>query len=104
MGCLFFDSLFLKNQRSNRIYTSAFYDLTADCNQRTFYSNNNFAQDRVSGFTIKQVQDIIKGSESWGEIKGKLRSQHPCICKQKLTLSYATFFLIKFVNSFIIES
>lgn len=35
------------------------------------------AQDRVSGFTIKQVQDIIKGSQSWGEVKGKLRSQYP---------------------------
>ena len=37
----------------------------------------NMAQDRVSGFTIKQVQDIIKGSQSWGEVKGKLRSQYP---------------------------
>lgn len=62
----------------NNFYTSVFYDLTDNFNQRQeYYWLPNMAQDRVSGFTIKQVQDIIKGSQSWGEVKGKLRSQYP---------------------------
>lgn len=61
----------------NNFYTSAFYDLTDDFNQRALYFNNTVPLDRVSGFTIKQAQDIIKGSQSWGEVKEKLRSQYP---------------------------
>ncbi|WP_158730181.1 MULTISPECIES: hypothetical protein [unclassified Flavobacterium] len=60
----------------DNFYTPAFYDLTDNINQRVFYGNNNLPLDRVSGFTIKQVQDIIIGSQSWGEVKGKLRSQY----------------------------
>ena len=31
----------------------------------------------MKDFTIKQIQDIIKDSQSWGEVKGKLGSQYP---------------------------
>lgn len=61
----------------NNFYTSVFYDLTDNFNQRAVYFNNTVPLDRVSGFTIKQVQDVIRGSQSWGEVKGKLRSQYP---------------------------
>ncbi len=67
-----------KADEVNNFYTSAFYDLTDNFNQKEeYYWISNLPQDRVSGFTIKQVQDIIKGSQSWGEVKGKLRSQYP---------------------------
>ncbi len=78
------DFLFLGNEQatpltfedvSTTYYTPAFYDLTDQINQRFFYGAAMPA-DNVEGFTIKQVQDIIKDSKSWGEVKEKFASQY----------------------------
>ena len=60
---------------TNTFYTSACFDLTDNVNQRSIFGST-MPNDNVQGFTIKQVQDIIKDSESWGEVKEKFVTQY----------------------------
>jgi hypothetical protein len=58
-------------------YTPALFDLIDNVNQRVFYTNNNYPQDNVFGFTIKEIQDIVQYSYSWDEFKNRCKSKHP---------------------------
>lgn len=62
----------------SNFYTPAFFDLTDNVNQRVFFNNDlTRPQDAISGFTILQIQNIVKDSNSWGEVKIKLSTQYP---------------------------
>lgn len=49
--------------------------LLNNVNQTKYRSD--YPQDNVTGFTIKEVQDIVQLSNSWGEIKDKCKAKHP---------------------------
>lgn len=65
------------NLDKKNYYTPALFDLIDTVNQRFFYNNNLYPQDNVTGFTIKEVQDIVQFSNSWGELKDKCKAKHP---------------------------
>lgn len=56
-------------------YTPALFDLIDTINQRNY--DPTYPQDNVTGFTIKEVQDIVQLSNSWGELKDKCKAKHP---------------------------
>lgn len=60
-------------------YTPALFDLIDNVNQRIVYYNYDYPrpQDNVTGFTIKEVQDIVQLSNSWGELKDRAKAKHP---------------------------
>ena len=58
---------------STTYYTPAYFDLTDNYNQNQYQGMPN---DFVTGFTIKQVQDVVKDSKSWSEVKEKFEQQY----------------------------
>ncbi|MCF6213957.1 MAG: hypothetical protein L3J45_08030 [Flavobacteriaceae bacterium] len=63
-------------------YTSAGYDLIDNINQRTdIYKTYSYAgsypQDRVSGYTIKQIENSLKNTKSWTEWRDNIKKQNP---------------------------
>lgn len=60
---------------SQPFYTSAGYDLIDIFNQRAYGSS--YPQDRVSGYTIKQIENSLKNTNSWGEWKEHIKQQNP---------------------------
>lgn len=53
-------------------YTSAGYDMIDNVNQRSAYGNA-YPQDRVSGYTIKQLETALKGAKSWSEWRDNIK-------------------------------
>ena len=56
-------------------YTSAGYDLIDNFNQRTYGSA--YPQDRVSGYSIKQIENSLRNTNSWNEWKEHIKQQNP---------------------------
>lgn len=65
-----------------RIYTSLVVDLMDDHNQREFFATlgpdrgDPYPQDRVSGYSIAQIENSLDGASSWNEWRDKLKSEH----------------------------
>jgi hypothetical protein len=57
-------------------YTSLGYDLIDNFNQRSIYGTL-YPQDRVTGYTIKQVEASLKNTNSWAEWKENVKKQNP---------------------------
>ena len=60
-------------------YTSLGYDLIDDINQRTDITptySGLYPQDRVSGYTIKQIENSLRNTNSWGEWKEHIKQQN----------------------------
>jgi len=51
-------------------------DLIDNFNQRSAYGSL-YPQDRVSGYTIKQIENSLKNTNSWGEWKEHIKQQNP---------------------------
>lgn len=66
---------------SQPFYTSLGYDLIDTINQRTDkdYGNGSvlYPIDRVNGYTIKQIENSLKNTNSWGEWKEHIKQQNP---------------------------
>jgi hypothetical protein len=65
---------------SQPFYTSLGYDLIDTINQRidiTPTYSGLYPQDRVSGYTIKQIENSLKNTNSWGEWKEHVKEQNP---------------------------
>ena len=65
---------------SQPFYTSVGYDLIDNINQsKDIYKNyiGAYPQDRVSGYTIKQIENSLKNTNSWGEWKEHIKQQNP---------------------------
>ncbi|MCG8384287.1 MAG: hypothetical protein MJA30_02000 [Cytophagales bacterium] len=60
------------------IYTSIVVDLMDTENQRntTGKGSTNIPLDRVSGYTIRQIEQSLKGARSWKKWRDNLRDQH----------------------------
>ena len=56
-------------------YTSAGYDLIDNFNQRSTYGSL-YPQDRVYGYNIKQIENSLKNTNSWGEWKQNIKKQN----------------------------
>ena len=59
----------------NNFYTSVGYDLIDNVNQRN--RGAYYPKDRVSGYTIKQIENSLKNTNSWGEWKEHIKQQNP---------------------------
>ncbi|WP_168796308.1 hypothetical protein [Flagellimonas onchidii] len=57
----------------NNYYTSCGYDMTDTDNQRSIYGAD-YPNDRVSGYSIRQLENALKGSDVWGEWKDRVKS------------------------------
>ena len=72
------------NARDNDlIYTSIVVDMIDNCNQRdacnrfsTANNTNQFPQDRVSGYTIRQVEQGLRGARSWNAWRNNMRDRY----------------------------
>lgn len=66
------------------IYTSLVIDLTDDCNQRItacssefpFRSGSFYPNDRVSEYTLQQIEQALRGSGSWNAWRNNIRNMH----------------------------
>ena len=73
-----------RNGRTDRgnndhwIYTSAGIDMIDVENQRANTKNNPlYTQDRVSGYTINQLERAMVNATSWNEWKENIKSKYP---------------------------
>ena len=65
MLIIFMKTIFkIKTIQANREFTSIVIDMMDNENQRVLNSNNNLPQDRVSGYTILQIQQGLRGVKS----------------------------------------
>lgn len=66
----------LQNQsiESEKYYTSAGYDMIDNYNQRNLSSF--YPIDRVSGYTINQLEDALKNTNSWDEWKRNIKNNY----------------------------
>ena len=52
------------------------YNLIDNFNQRSVYGSL-YPQDRVSGYTIKQIENSLRNTNSWNEWKEHIKEQYP---------------------------
>lgn len=69
------------NDNRGQFYTTVFWDMTDTFNQRRDFGANysNLPLDNVSGFTMPQLEDALKGAEYWTEYRNNVLSQNPGI-------------------------
>ena len=60
---------------STTYYTPAYFDLTDNVDQNRLFTG--VPVDKTANFTIKQIEDAVKNSSSWGEVKQKIVAQNP---------------------------
>ncbi|HEX8577381.1 MAG TPA: hypothetical protein VF677_13890 [Flavobacterium sp.] len=70
-----FENLQLQTIGAERHYTSVGYDLMDNLNQREFYNNYNLPVDRVSGYTIQQLENALIGARSWWQWRDNLKNR-----------------------------
>jgi hypothetical protein len=59
----------------NNFYTSAGFDMIDNINQRNVYGSA-YPLDRVSGYTVKQLEDGLRGAKSWTEWRNNIKARH----------------------------
>ena len=59
---------------SCNFYTSAGYDMIDNINQRSVYGSA-FPLDRVRGYTVKQLEDGLRGAKSWTEWRNNIKAR-----------------------------
>jgi hypothetical protein len=74
------DGFFYRNMQRKTInsenhYTSGGYDLIDNFNQRDSYGFE-YPIDRVSGYTIKQLQDALIGAKHWNDWKVNIKNKY----------------------------
>ncbi len=60
---------------ANNHYTSGIYDMTDNFNQRRF--GNEFPNDRVEGFTIKELENALPNSAYWNAYRDRIKTMYP---------------------------
>ncbi|MFV0379083.1 MAG: hypothetical protein ACK5JD_17470 [Mangrovibacterium sp.] len=65
---------FLKTT-ANRFYTSAGFDMIDVINQRSLYGAD-YPIDRVSGYTVVQLENGLKGAKSWNEWRDNIKARN----------------------------
>lgn len=56
----------------NNYYITCGYDMIDTDNQRTIYGIG-YPIDRVSGYSINQLENALRGSDDWGEWKDRIK-------------------------------
>ena len=59
----------------NNSYTSGGYDMIDTVNQRNLYGSS-YPIDRVSGYTIKQLENALVGAKSWWQWRDNIKSKY----------------------------
>jgi hypothetical protein len=70
-------SLTSTNGSYQRKYTPIFIDLIDNYNQRVQLGDNSLPDDNVSGYTIRQLEDILVGSRTLTELRNKVFNTYP---------------------------
>jgi len=87
------NGLHLRNRQNQTIdydnhYTSAGWDMIDNINQRTHPDFGNgsiqFPIDRVSGYTIKQLEDALRGARSWWQWRDNIKNRYNNSTEQHL--------------------
>lgn len=84
----------LQNQRilPNIHYTSAGWDMMDNTNQRTTPNFNSLLpQDRVSGYTITQLQSALIGARSWNQWRDNIKNKYYNSTEQHLDELFANW-------------
>jgi hypothetical protein len=66
---------FITSSGRNNSYTSAGYDMVDTDNQRALYGSS-YPMDRVSGYSIKQLEDALKGAKSWWAWRDNIKNKY----------------------------
>jgi len=61
---------------TNDLYTTIGYDLIDDYDQREEERDIDFPRDKVTGFTIKQVENSLKGTNSWDKWRENVKKEN----------------------------
>lgn len=69
----------IEGSLNDRHYTSAVWDMVDNFNQRTDFGRtyNNRPQDRVSGFTMPQLERALRGARYWNGYRNNIINQNP---------------------------
>jgi hypothetical protein len=67
------------NDDKGQYYTSVFWDLVDSFDQRLDFgfTYSAFPLDRVSGFTMPQLENALKNAEYWTEYRNNVMNQNP---------------------------
>lgn len=63
--------------KGNGGYTPIVIDMIDNHNQRDYYGSTAYPIDRVSGYTLKQLEDALYGAYTWSAWRDKIRSKYP---------------------------
>ncbi|MEQ9402116.1 MAG: hypothetical protein RIM99_00910 [Cyclobacteriaceae bacterium] len=82
------------------IYTSVVVDLIDNCNQRDLscsrYANtgtvNRYPMDRVSGYSIREVEDGLRGATSWNQWRDNMRNRFSNGTENQLNELFANWY------------
>ena len=90
------------NVRENDLlYTSLVVDMIDNCNQRTnvCYTTsitprnlNEFPQDRVSGYTITQIEQGLRGARSWNQWRDNMINRHTNATENRLNELFSNWY------------
>lgn len=73
-------------------YTSAGWDMMDNTNQRTTPNFNSLLpQDRVSGYTITQLQSALIGARSWNQWRDNIKNKYYNSTEQHLDELFANW-------------
>ncbi|MBB1193024.1 hypothetical protein DNC80_04990 [Flavobacterium sp. SOK18b] len=61
---------------ANRFYTSVGFDMMDDFNQRLIYGTEEFPIDRVSGYTLTQLEFALVGAKSWLQWRDNIKNRY----------------------------
>lgn len=67
----------------SNFYTSAGWDMIDDFNQKNTYGTA-YPIDRVSGYTIKQLEDALRGVKTWAEWRNRIKNLYNNVTEEFL--------------------
>lgn len=65
----------LQRKADENFYTSAGFDMIDNINQRNLYGSA-YPIDRVSGYTIKQLENGLRGTKSWKQWRDNIKNKY----------------------------
>ena len=81
------------------VYTSIVVDMIDNCSQRDpcnpFRTTGNarqFPQDRVSGYTIRQIEQGLRGARSWNAWRDNMRTRHNNRTENRINELFANWY------------
>jgi len=81
------------NRPNDLLYTSLVMDLIDNNNQRATNANSlAFPQDRVTGYSMKQIEQALKGSTSWNQWRNNIISLHNNLTENRVNELFGNWY------------